>query len=301
MIPTLSRFPAPYNWAMRNTFMRAVMKSLVGMVDSPVICRHGLRQGLRERSIDWATEASILALTPAQRDRSVVIVQDAFTSYFETQLVLDLVDLLSLLGFNVLVAPFMPNGKPLHVHGFMQAFNKAAERNLTLLRTLDATGLPLVGIDPSMTLTYRSEYKDVSDDLPNVMLIQEWLVEAIQQRPLTGSVPQHSFKLLAHCTEKTSAAPSIRQWQTLFGYLGQELEVLSTGCCGMSGTFGHETQNYKLSKEIYALSWSEIVNSPAHKGQLLATGYSCRSQVKRLDNQELLHPVQALLSVVQKL
>ncbi|WP_417580698.1 FAD-binding and (Fe-S)-binding domain-containing protein [Nitrincola sp.] len=301
MIPTLSRFPAPYNWAMRNTFMRAVMKSLVGMVDSPVICRHGLRQGLRERSIDWATEASILALTPAQRDRSVVIVQDAFTSYFETQLVLDLVDLLSLLGFNVLVAPFMPNGKPLHVHGFMQAFNKAAEKNLTLLRTLDATGLPLVGIDPSMTLTYRSEYKDVSDDLPNVMLIQEWLVEAIQQRPLTGSVPQHSFKLLAHCTEKTSAAPSIRQWQTLFGYLGQELEVLSTGCCGMSGTFGHEAQNYKLSKEIYALSWSEIVNSPAYKGQLLATGYSCRSQVKRLDNQALLHPVQALLSVVQKL
>lgn len=301
MIPTLAKFPQPYNWAMENSFIRAVMKRFAGMVDSPVICRHSLRQGLLDRSIDFATTDTVQRLTESQRQRSVIIVQDAFTSYFETQLVLDLIDLLSHLGFNVLVAPFMPNGKPLHVHGFMKAFNKAAEKNIIMLKKLESTDIPLVGIDPSMTLTYRSEYKELGDDLPVVHLLQEWLADALKAFPVKGEVTQQTFKLMAHCTEKTNAAPSIRQWQEVFAALGQKLEVVATGCCGMSGTFGHETKNYKLSKEIYALSWSEIVNSPEHRGQLLATGYSCRSQVKRLDNQQLLHPVQALLAVVQKL
>ena len=32
---------------------------------------------------------------------------------------------------------------------------------------------------------------------------------------------------------------------------------------------------------------------------LLATGYSCRSQVKRMDNRRLQHPAQALLAAMQ--
>jgi len=74
------------------------------------------------------------------------------------------------------MAPFKPNGKPLHVHGFMKAFEKAAESNTEMLKALDNTGVPMIGIDPSMTLTYRQEYGYVipEKDLPNVQLIQEW-------------------------------------------------------------------------------------------------------------------------------
>ncbi|EXJ11350.1 FAD-binding and (Fe-S)-binding domain-containing protein [Nitrincola nitratireducens] len=300
MVPALSRFPQPYNWLMKNGLGRAVIKK-IGMVDSPLLCTHTLRKGVEERGIEWATPSIIESLSDYQRQRSVIIVQDAFTSYFETALVLDVIDLLSRLGFNVLVAPFMPNGKPLHVHGFMAAFAKIAERNLEVLQQLEATGVPLVGIDPSMTLTYRSEYKDVSDTLPKVQLIQEWLADALGSVSFKADLPQKHFKLMPHCTEKTSAAPSIRQWQTIFQSLGQTLDVVSVGCCGMAGTFGHETENYRLSRQIYSLSWSEVVNKPDSEATLLATGYSCRSQVKRLDQQSLLHPAQALLAVLQKL
>ncbi|GAB2596988.1 D-2-hydroxyglutarate dehydrogenase YdiJ [Nitrincola alkalisediminis] len=300
MVPALSRFPQPYNWLMKNGLGRAVIKK-IGMVDSPLLCTHTLRKGVEERGIEWATPSIIESLSDYQRQRSVIIVQDAFTSYFETALVLDVIDLLGRLGFNALVAPFMPNGKPLHVHGFMGAFAKIAERNLEVLQQLEATGVPLVGIDPSMTLTYRSEYKDVSDTLPKVQLIQEWLADALGSVSFKADLPQKHFKLMPHCTEKTSAAPSIRQWQTIFQSLGQTLDVVSVGCCGMAGTFGHETENYRLSRQIYSLSWSEVVNKPDSEATLLATGYSCRSQVKRLDQQSLLHPAQALLAVLQKL
>ncbi|GAA0785109.1 D-2-hydroxyglutarate dehydrogenase YdiJ [Marinobacterium sediminicola] len=299
MIPTLSKFPAPYNWAMRNTLVRSFMRRVGGMVDSPVICTNSLKQGLDARGIDWATPAVIEGLTEAQRKRTVVIVQDAFTSYFETRLVLDLVDLLGKLGFFVLVAPFMPNGKPLHVHGFMKAFDKAARRNAQMLQQIAAYEVPLIGIDPSMTLTYRQEYKDVIEgELPPVQLIQEWLSARLDQMERPEMVPS-VYRLLAHCTEKTSAAPTIRQWQSIFEALGQTLEVVSTGCCGMSGTFGHESDNLQRSKDIYELSWRGIVNEPENKGKLVATGYSCRSQVKRFDDQQLPHPVQALLAAMR--
>ncbi|WP_027855159.1 D-2-hydroxyglutarate dehydrogenase YdiJ [Marinobacterium litorale] len=299
MIPSLSRFPAPYNWAMRNSLVRAVMRRIVGMVDSPVICTHSLRQGMTERGIEWATSEQIAALSEKQRERAVIIVQDAFTSYFETQLVLDLIDLLGQFGYYVMVAPYLPNGKPLHVHGFMKAFDKAAKRNAEMLSALGQTGLPLVGIDPSMTLTYRQEYADAVDgELPPVKLIQEWLADELGNIHLERDLPSARYKLLAHCTEKTSAAASLKQWQAIFSAFGQKLEIMPVGCCGMSGTFGHETRNYYRSRDIYDLSWRELVNNPEHKSQLMATGYSCRSQVKRMDEQQLPHPVQVLLGVL---
>jgi FAD/FMN-containing dehydrogenase/Fe-S oxidoreductase len=303
MIPTLARFPAPYNWAMRNLLVKRFFSRQVGMVDSPAISSQDLLSGLRRRGIELATPERLAALTDAQRGKAVILVQDTFTSYFETRLVLDLVDLLGRLGFYVLVAPFMPNGKPLHVHGFMKAFEKSARRNAQMLNALADSGVPLVGIDPSMTLTYRQEYAYAldADQLPPVQLVQEWLV---QQQDVLGAaakgLPAGAFRLLAHCTEKTSAAPSIRSWQSVFAALGQRLEVLSVGCCGMSGTYGHESANYATSQRIYDLSWREPVNDADNHGRLLATGYSCRSQVKRFDEQEIPHPVQALLEQLSR-
>lgn len=66
----------------------------------------------------------------------------------------------------------------------------------------------------------------------------------------------------------------------------------------MSGTYAHESQNIENSKAIYAMSWQPVVNDPKASGELLATGYSCRSQVKRLDQQQHKHPIQALAELL---
>ncbi len=63
----------------------------------------------------------------------------------------------------------------------------------------------------------------------------------------------------------------------------------------MSGTFGHEAANLATSKTIFALSWQKILQNPENANRLTATGYSCRSQVKRLEKRELPHPLQILL------
>ncbi len=302
MMPWLSKWPAPYNWAMSNPGIQALLKRYAGMVDSPTLSGQSLLGGLKARNVALADAEQVSLLSDAQKADTVIIVQDAFTSYFETQLVLDLVDLLTHLGFRVLVAPYRPNGKPLHVHGFIKAFEKAAVRNSDALRQLGQTGVAMIGIDPSMTLTYRQEYRSViaDKDLPEVELIQEWLGRQIDKlEALNLQLPAGHYKLLAHCTEKTSAAPSISHWQTIFQTLGQQLQIIATGCCGMSGTYGHETSNADTSKQLYQMSWSEVVNASENQGRLVATGYSCRSQVKRIDHKQIAHPLQALLALVK--
>jgi Fe-S oxidoreductase len=300
MMPTLAKFPAPYNWAMTNSVVKGLTARFAGLVDSPTICKLGLKQEMDARGVPVASAATLSALSEEQRAKTVVIVQDAFTSYFETQLVLDIADLLKRLGFNVQLAPFAPNGKPLHVHGFIKRFTKVAQQNVEMLRQFEAQGVALVGVDPSMTLTYRQEYAQVvSGELPKVQLLQEWLSQqrdALSKIKLEGRA---NYRLMSHCTEKTNAAPSVKQWQTIFADLGLDLSVVATGCCGMAGTFGHESANQAASKEIYSQSWQPIVNSAAVDDEFLATGYSCRSQVKRLDQKQLKHPAQALLELMR--
>ena len=85
----------------------------------------------------------------------------------------------------------------------------------------------------------------------------------------------------------------------MFERLGLELTVLATGCCGMSGTYGHETRNLQTSRAIYAQSWGRLIAEHGVEANLLADGYSCRSQVKRMEGKALPHPLQALLAHVR--
>lgn len=302
MIPTLARAPWLYNTLMKPRFMQSLLRKFVGMVDSPLLSGILLDDIIQELGIRYASLENIASLTADQRSRAVILVQDAFTSYFETTVVIDSMVLLQKLGFVPLLAPFKPNGKPLQVHGFLKAFAKAANTNATLLNGLASSGIPLVGLEPAMTLAYRAEYKKIlKDHAPNVQLIQEWL--ATQKEALMGKAELFTsgdYSLLAHCTEKTNALSSIKDWQNVFATLGQTLNVIDTGCCGMAGTYGHEAINVDTSKKIYQLSWADVVNNPANKGRLTASGYSCRSQTKRIDDVKLPHPLQILLAQIKE-
>ncbi|GCS41048.1 (Fe-S)-binding protein, partial [Escherichia coli] len=66
----------------------------------------------------------------------------------------------------------------------------------------------------------------------------------------------------------------------------------------MAGTYGHEAKNHKNSLGIYELSWHQAMQR-LPRNRCLATGYSCRSQVKRVEGTGVRHPVQALLEIIK--
>lgn len=301
MMPTLARVSWLYNALITPAFMQRFMARCIGMTDSPKLSGVLLDKATARMGIRYASLENIAQLSDEQKERAVIVVQDAFTSFFETDLVVDALQLLQHLGFIPLLAPFKPNGKPLQVHGFLKTFSKVADQNATLLNGLASSGIPLVGLEPAMTLAYRAEYKKIlGAQAPKVQLIQEFL--AAQKTRLEAHknlFAQGDFSLLAHCTEKTNAVASIKDWQTVFASLGQHLQLIDTGCCGMAGTYGHETANLETSKTIYQLSWQPLVNNPANQDKLTATGYSCRSQAMRFDQARLPHPLQRLLEQLQ--
>jgi Fe-S oxidoreductase len=142
-----------------------------------------------------------------------------------------------------------------------------------------------------------------AQDCPPVLLPQEWLLRVL---PETRPVTDAGYRLLAHCTEKTNVPASVGQWQQVFARAGLRLDAQASGCCGMSGTYGHESRNLETSKVIFEQSWGPILDrgvdrgAGAAQGELPATGYSCRSQAARFRERRLRHPVEVLLETVKQ-
>ena len=120
VLPIFAQVPRLYNGLVESRFGRRLF-ALLGLVDSPSLSGIDPHRAISEAGFHIADLGRLLEIkeeSPERFSRQVVIVQDAFTSYFETQTVVDLFKLLKLLEFEPSLMPFHPNGKPLHVHGF---------------------------------------------------------------------------------------------------------------------------------------------------------------------------------------
>jgi FAD/FMN-containing dehydrogenase/Fe-S oxidoreductase len=301
-----SNIPRPLNAIINLPLNRNLLKNKIGLRDFPLYSPESVRQRLREVNAVEFDLDKLNSLSQQEIERSVILVQDAFTSFYESQLVLEFYELLRKLNYTVYVAPFHPNGKPLHVKGFLAQFRKVAEKNAKWLSHIALSGIPMVGLDPSVVLTYRDEYLKIlgENELPfKVMLPQEFLIMNSAKHSNYGVAATEKlqdYKLLGHCTEKTDAQLSQEQWKEVFEEFGLSLSLIAAGCCGMAGTYGHETEHYEESRGIYDLSWSDkIPQDPFLRQNILTTGFSCRSQVKRFEGFRPLHPLQVLLREIK--
>ena len=298
-LPLLAKIKPVYNTVMNWSVTNTVSGKVLGLQDLPGITSSKPTKDSCLKGASIASVDLIDAIPESERSKTVVIVQDAFTSFFETPLLTDLVELLIRLGFRPLVAPFRPNGKVLHVYGYLGRFEKIARTNAAELKKLSDTGISLVGIDAAVALTYRDEYKEVvGKESPEVLLLSEWFFKQKDHLEQLDLELKGEYTLLGHCTETTNVPAAPSQWQALFKACGLTLHYQPTGCCGMAGIYGHETRNQEISKKLYDLSWKEPVDNPEKK--LVATGYSCRSQVKRFGGKSVPHPVQALLREIKQ-
>jgi len=211
------------------------------------------------------------------------------------------IQLIEKLGFKPVLLPFKPNGKPSHIKGFLTKFAKTAQNSADFLNKLHSLGMPMVGLDPALVLCYRDEYKEALGQKRGnfeVKLANEWLVDAIEHYPkIIKDVPAE-FTWFSHCTESTAKPNTAKEWQSIFNHFGAKVTSLNLGCCGMAGTYGHELENLDRSKALFEMSWQSSIEKIAEKEQILVSGYSCRSQVKRFAKFSPKHPIEALLMLL---
>ncbi|POP47229.1 hypothetical protein CHU32_04630 [Superficieibacter electus] len=297
--PLMARAPRTFNFFMSQPWVRKLSETHIGMVDLPLLSSPSLAQKMvTHRSANMTLE-ELEAIDAGQKSRIVLVVQDPFTSYYDAQVVEDFVRLVEKTGYQPVLLPFSPNGKAQHIKGFMTRFAKTASKTADFLNRVAKLEIPMVGVDPALVLCYRDEYKQALGNQRgdfHVMLVHEWLTQILTEearRELSGE----SWYLFGHCTEVTALPSAPSQWASIFAHFGAKLESVSVGCCGMAGTYGHEIKNHANSLGIYALSWQQAMQR-LPRNRCLATGYSCRSQVKRIEGNGVRHPLQALLEIM---
>lgn len=297
--PLMAKAPRVFNFFLKQPWMRDLSQRHIGMVDLPLLSSPSLKQQLSGHPAMRVTLEQLEAMDAAQREQHVLVVQDPFTSYYEAQLVTDFIRLIEKLGYRPVLLPFSPNGKAQHVKGFLQRFARTAGKTAEFLNRVAQLGVPMVGVDPATVLCYRDEYQQVLGEQRgafSVQLVHEWLhgVLAGREEQIASG---EAWYLFAHCTEVTALPSTPNQWQAIFARFGAKLENINVGCCGMAGTYGHESKNLANSLGIYELSWHpQLQKLPRQR--CLATGFSCRSQVKRAEGNGMRHPLQALLELM---
>ena len=296
MAAKTSRFRGAYNLVASNALGKK-MFDYAGLVDLPLIERHQY-QPTNKIHTELSTNTLSQLNRVKDKRKAVIIVPDSFFMYYDATTYNATVELLHKLGVEVFIAPYQPSGKVAQVYGALDQFRAEAEKQHALLEDLKGYGIALVGIEPPITLTYRDEYPAIGLDAPKVELVQEWLLRYLKESDNLPKISQtEALKLMSHCTEKTNATSAPKAWQDVFNAFGLKLDAMKSGCCGMSGGFGHIKKNLEVSKKIYSQSWAEVIQDN-HPSTILATGSSCRGQVKRLDNVTIVHPLVKLNELI---
>lgn len=312
LTPVMAKIPKIINFMMAQPVTQKISSKLLGMQDLPLLSEPSLQKTLKQHPTANMSVTQLEQLTVEARKKFVLIVQDPFTSYYEAELLVDLVKLIDLMGLKPVVLPFKPNGKPQHVKGALSKFYKTASNTARFLNRVAALDMPMIGVDAALVLCYRDEYNQIlgveRGDF-NIQLVQEWLLPALDEHTIIQTVlnkqekqsltiEHRQWSLLLHCTEGAKAPQSSNMWQNIFAKFSHSLALLNVGCCGMAGTYGHETVNIENSKALYKMSWEKQLQN-RNLSRCLATGYSCRSQAKRMANYKLNHPVSALVKIIE--
>jgi len=301
LAPAMALMPTVTNAVLKTKLYKSFSKRALGYVDTPLLSVPTLKQQVEPLAYTEFNLTSLQQLSAEQRQQHVLIVQDPFTSYYDAKSVASLMALINVLGFKPILVPFKPNGKAQHVKGFLSKFAKTAQSTADFLNQLHALNIPMLGMDASLVLCYRDEYKQILADKRgdfSVLLSHEWLLTVLDQLTVSAEkTTDLDYHLFAHCTEKTALPKSEDQWQRIFSHFGLSLTKVAVGCCGMAGTYGHEAVNYDNSKQLFEMSWQAKLDNLKEE-QVLVTGFSCRSQSKRFAGLQTRHPVEVLLQAL---
>ena len=78
------------------------------------------------------------------------------------------------------------------------------------------------------------------------------------------------------------------------------VKVIPSGCCGMAGSFGYESEHYDVSMNVGELVLFPAVRAAANDALVAAPGTSCRHQIHDGTGRTALHPAQILRAALRQ-
>lgn len=301
----ISKKPTLANMVMRNPIAKFVTKRL-GIIDPPPASTPSIHKRLKKYEARlWSPQelsaaiqnGDITAPPDTHKTLSPVILIDGFNVAYDAQALHDIYRGLCRLGFFPFMVYAGASGKALHVKGFRKSFKIAANKHSQNIEILKQLNLPVVVIESSYLATLNKDYPAVNEgtDLPDFQPLHQYLLKHLDhiKTGYTGK-GRVNASFFAHCTEKTSMPEIDKAWKEILNSAGVKANTKQVGCCGMSGAYGHEAQHQTSSRKLYDLSWKSQIDNCPEDEKILATGFSCRCQVKRFGNRSARHPLSAI-------
>ena len=287
------------NWISRQPLAKRLLHKLAGIDQRralPTFHRNHLRRWFGRRSAH---------LNAGQRG-TVILLDDCFTTYNCPDVGRAAVELLERAGYGVKLAGLPCCGRPMVSKGLLTAAKGLARDNLrTMIDLLDGAGgrgpaVAIVGCEPSCLSMLWDEYPALApgkaaDRLAaSSHLVEQWLAQLSSSGKLTLRFRDRPEELLfhGHCQQKALVG-SHRSLAALRMIPGLKVEEIDSGCCGMAGSFGYETEHYDISLAMGQRALFPAVTAAPH-ATLVAPGFSCRSQLADALGRPASHPVEIL-------
>jgi Fe-S oxidoreductase len=179
--------------------------------------------------------------------------------------------------------------------GQLDAARRIVRRTVATLHPYVASGVPVVGLEPSCLASLREDAVQLVDDPRAVEVgrgirtLSELLTDLDWTPPdLTGL----EVVVQPHCHHA-----SVLGWEAdaaLLARTGAEVTRVS-GCCGLAGNFGVELGHYETSVAIAEHQLLPAVRRAGADAVVLADGFSCRTQLDDLAGVRAVHLAELLL------
>ncbi len=265
----------------------------------------------------------------------VLLLVDTFTEFYYPAIGRAAVRLLEAAGCEVELARARCCGRPMISNGMLRQAKVLAEQNVARLRPFAEQGIPLVGLEPSCTVTFKDEYPDLCPGAAadvvarQAFMLEEFLAElsaAGIRFPYASSPPaclsspgdappgaprqgmpagagasrsgvERQVLLHGHCHQKAmvGTGPSLAALRGVPGFTVQEVD---SGCCGMAGSFGIEREHHEISLAMGERVLFKAIRDLPSDALVVAAGASCRQQITHGTGRRAVHLAEALASAL---
>ncbi|MET3961269.1 FAD/FMN-containing dehydrogenase/Fe-S oxidoreductase [Marmoricola sp. OAE513] len=284
--------PRVANLALRSRALASVVKRVAG-----IDARRGLPAFSPQRLRSYAEPSRV---RPASSP-DVWIWADSFTDHFASETGRAALDLFAAAGIDAKVIPERACCALTWITtGQLDQARSILDGSLSTLYPYVASGVPIIGLEPSCLASIRSDAGELLEDprvaevAAGMLTLAEYLTRLTAEGRWTIPDLRGTEVLVQpHCHH--ASVLGFDADLALLEAAGASVTRLG-GCCGLAGNFGVEQGHYETSVAVAELALLPAVRASAEGTVFLADGMSCRIQLDDLADVPAVHLAQLLAS-----
>jgi FAD/FMN-containing dehydrogenase/Fe-S oxidoreductase len=311
----LYQYQETNGYSLRNhLFANNVKYNKLGSI-APALTNLVLSTSLAKAFMGIAQERKVPKLAPktlkkwyqkqpkSKNTKNVYLFCDEFTNFYDVEIGKDAFYLFEKLGYNLQIINHEESGRSFISKGFLTEAKAVCNLNVEIFKDLITAQSPLIGVEPSAILTFKDEYIRLADDkksaekiAKNVFTFEEFLAQELENKNIDVALftsRKKDIKIHGHCHQKALSGTH-SSFQVLNIPKNYSVTLISSGCCGMAGSFGYEKEHYAVSMQVGEDTLFPKVRNYNADTEIAAAGTSCRHQIFDGTKRIAKHPITIL-------